>query len=488
MRRAGPSRAAVALLTAGCCLLTGCAGGSPDDPATPTRTKPGTGKPSTDPRPGDFNGDGYDDFTTVLTSRSKDRSRSEETLVVVYGSRDGLAPATAKRTSPGTEFAYFTSPLRTDLDDDGYTDLVVGRGRGDSRLTPLALFGGARGLGPATELTALPEGFRPLAAADFDGDGSTDLLDGGQGGTGDPAATGPGSGGLLLHGPFDREGTPKRQAALDLDQHGYATPTTATTGDFDADGRAEVVFTYAFDAEEDESAPDDLHTVGYYEGDEAGLVRDPAREPAITEAVETFDGPRTPATGDADGDGVDDLLLPTQLKAAPADMPAEGGALTILYGDRSGLGGGREKSVIEGEGGAKRRIDYGSSPATGDVNGDGRPDIVVNTPDFRRHDGKVTLLPGGPEGVPSAAGEQTVDTETPGLPGTPNPHHWNAFDHQPPLLDVNGDDHTDAVVFAPLYDQRKGAFLVLRGTDDGFTPPKTQLFTPDDVGVPLRLK
>ncbi|PSM41728.1 VCBS repeat-containing protein [Streptomyces dioscori] len=485
MRHAVSLRAAVALLAVGGCLLTGCGEGSP---ATPAPTKPSAGKPSNEPRPGDFNGDGYDDFATVLTSQSKDRSRSEENLVVVYGSRDGLAPATAQRTSPGTEFAYFTSPLRTDLDGDGYTDLVVGRGRADSRLTTLALFGGARGLGPATELTALPADFRPLAAADFDGDGSTDLLDGGQGGTGDPAATVPGSAGLLLHGPFDSKGTPKRQAALDLDQHGYATPTTATTGDFDADGKAEVVFTYSFDAEEDESAPEDLHTVGYYEGDEVGLARDPAREPAITEAVETFDGPRTPATGDADGDGVDDLLLPTQLKVAPADMPAKGGALTILYGDRSGLGAGREKSVIEGEDGAKRRTDYGSSPATGDVNGDGRPDIVVDTPDFRRHDGKVTLLPGGPGGVPSAAGEQTVDAGTDGLPGTPNPHYWNAFDHQPPLLDVNGDDHADAVVFAPLYEKRKGAFLVLRGTDDGFTPTKTQLFTPDEVGVPLRLK
>ncbi|MEV7137033.1 FG-GAP and VCBS repeat-containing protein [Streptomyces tauricus] len=498
MRRArggrGPRRpAAVALLATGCCLVagygvTGCGAGSPDRPAATAPTKPSAGKPAGNPRPGDFNGDGYDDFTTVLTSQSKDKARSEENLVVVYGSRDGLAPATARRTSPGTKYAYFTSPLRTDLDGDGYTDLVAGRGRGDSRLTTLAFFGGARGLGPATELTALPEGFRPLAAADFDGDGSTDLLDGGHGGKGYAFEAGAAADGLLLHGPFDREGTPKRRAPLDLDQQGYAAPSSATTGDFDADGKAEVVFTYDFDAEEDESAPEGLHMVGYYEGGRDGLVRDTTREPAIGEAVSTFDGPRTPATGDADGDGVDDLLLPTQLKVAPADMPAEGGALTILYGDRSGLGNGREKSVIEGEGGAKRRIDYGSSPAVGDIDGDGRPDIVVNTPDFRHHDGKVTLLPGGPGGVPSAAGEQTVDAETDGLPGTPNPHYWNAFGHQPPLLDVNGDDHADAVVFAPLYEKRKGAFLVLRGTANGFAPKKTQLFTPDDLGVPLRLK
>ncbi|KAA0916414.1 FG-GAP and VCBS repeat-containing protein, partial [Streptomyces apricus] len=445
------------------------------------------------PRPGDFNGDGYDDFATVVTSRSGDGARTTETLVVVHGSRDGLDPATARRTPAGGGGAYFTSLLRTDLDGDGFTDLVAGRGKGDTRLGALALFGGARGVKDATPL-AVPDDFRPLAAADFDGDGTVDLLDGGQAGTGGTDGTdaeGPGTGGLLLYGPFDRAGTPERRAALDLGQRGYASPASATTGDFDADGRAEVVLTYHFDAEEDEDAPADLHTVGYYEGagdGRDGLVRDTARERAVAGAVDTPDGPGTPAAGDADGDGVDDLLLPTRLPVAPADEPAAGGALTVLYGSRTGPGGGRGKSVITGEGGAARRTDFGSSPAVGDVNGDGRPDVVVNTPGFRRHDGRVTLLPGGPGGVPSATGEQSVDAATDGLPGTPNPHHWNAFDHRPPLLDVDGDDHADAVVFGPLYEKRKGAYLVLHGTDTGFAPSKAHLFTPSDLGVPLRQK
>ncbi|MFF3485051.1 FG-GAP and VCBS repeat-containing protein [Streptomyces sp. NPDC002701] len=473
---------AVALLTGGC-LLAGCngegsttAGRKTPSTGNPSAGRPSAGKPSEDPRPGDFNGDGHDDFATVVTSRSKDGSRAAEKLVVVYGSAGGLDPASAQRTAPGGKGLSFTSVLRTDLDGDGFTDLVAGRGEGDTRPGALALFGGARGLAAATEL-ALPAGFRPLAAADFDGDGATDLLDGGRGG----------SGGVLLLGPFDRAGTPERQIALELGQQGYASPVSATTGDFDADGKAEVVLTYAFDAEEDESAPEDAHLVAHYEGGPDGLVREPAREPAISEAVGTSDGPRTPAAGDADGDGIDDLLLPTQLEVAPADMPAAGGALTVLYGAESGLGGGREKSVIEGADGAKRRTDFGSSPAVGDVDGDGRPDVVVNTPGFRRHDGRVTLLRGGSGGVPSADGEQTVDAETDGLPGTPNPHRWNAFDHRPPLLDVDGDAHADAVVFAPLYEKRRGAFLVLRGTPKGFTPEQTQLLTPTALGVPLHL-
>ncbi|GHH54942.1 hypothetical protein FHS35_003952 [Streptomyces umbrinus] len=483
--RTGPAAVVVALVAS---LAVACGGdGSTDRPESGPK-RPAAGKPSDNPDPGDFNGDGYDDFATFVYSQSKDKKRYTETLAVVYGSSDGLNKASAQRTSAGGKGSGFVSaPLRTDLDSDGFTDLVVARGKAGTPLGTFALFGGARGLGKATEL-ALPDGFQPRAAADFDGDGSVDLLDGGHGGTGDPSATGPGSDGLLLYGPFDRTGTPKRRAALDLDQQGYATPESATTGDFDADGKAEVVFTYDFDAEEDESAPESLYMVGYYEGGTDGLVRDTSLEPRISKAVGTFEGPRTPAVGDADGDGVDDLLLPTQLTVAPADMPAEGGALTILYGAKSGLGSGRSESVIEGEGGEKRRIDFASSPAVGDVNGDGKPDVVVNTPGYRGHDGKVTLLPGGASGVPSADGEQTVDPLTDWLPGTPNPYKWNEFGHQPPLLDVDGDGRDDAVAFGPLWEKRAGAFLVLRGSGEGFGPGKVQLLTPGDLGVPLRLK
>jgi hypothetical protein len=452
----------------------------------------------------------------VVTSTSKDKKKYAVNLVVVYGSRSGLDTATAQRTSAGTgQNAMFRSPpLRTDLDGDGFTDLVGSRGTDGTARETFALFGGARGLSDARRLD-LPDGFRPMAAADFDGDGSVDLLDGGHGGSTYPDATEKGADGLLLYGPFDREGSPSRQAVLDLSQHGYATTASATTGDFDGDGRAEVVLTYSFDSDDDDNAPTDLHSVGVYEGDEQGLVRDTRQE----KAIEGLTVPDIPATGDADGDGLPDLLVHTQLTEPPT------GALTILYGAKSGLDTGRERTVIGGTGTAERYptdfssspsvgdvngdgrpdavvhapsfqrhadirhpLDFGSSPSVGDVNGDGRPDIVVNTPTFRGHDGKVTLLPGGSDGAQSLDGEQAIDAETDGLPGTPNPHYWNVFSHRPPLLDVDGDGHADAVVFGPLYEKRKGAYLVLRGTDHGFDSKNVRLFTPDDLGVPLRLK
>jgi len=479
----------------GCALLLAVAGCGANEPygggrsSRPATTRPAAGKPAEHSGPGDFNGDGYDDFVDVVRSKSRDGKKHTENLVVVYGSRAGLVTATARRTPAGTEpdAAFTSAPLRADLDGDGFTDLVGSRGTGGTARETFALFGGAHGLSTARRLD-LPAGFRPLAAADFDGDGSVDLLDGGHGGhsgSGNPSATGKGSDGLLLYGPFDREGTPARQAVLDLGQHGYVTPATATTGDFDGDGRAEVVFTYSLDFEQDESdveegkgPPSDLHSIGVYEGGEQGLVRDTRQEKVIDGLTE----PGVPDTGDADGDGLPDLLVHTKLTKVPT------GALTILYGAKSGLDTGRERTVIGSTGAAGwDSTGFGSSPAVGDVNGDGRPDVVVNTPTFRGHDGKVTLLPGGADGTQSPDGEQGIDSKTDGLPGTPNPYGWNAFNHRPPLLDVDGDGHMDAVVFGPLYEKRKGAYLVLRGTDDGFAPKETRLFTPDDIGVPLRL-
>ncbi|MGW1030150.1 FG-GAP and VCBS repeat-containing protein [Streptomyces sp. NPDC002577] len=493
-RRAGERgrgrRCAVAVAVCYAIALTACSGGGDGGSSEGTAQKPnGTpppGKPAADPDPGDFNGDGYDDYAHVVTAASRDRKRTKSTLVVVYGSRKGLNPDWAVRTpaGSGSDASFATPLLRADLDGDGFTDLVGSRGPSAGtaqQQQTFVMYGGARGLSAPRALD-VPQDVRPLAVADFDGDGSADLLDAGSGGSGPPQGGTPAGTGRLLYGPFGRSGKPQRTADLDLGQHGYASPATATTGDFDADGRAEVVLTYSFDAEEDESAPADLRTVAYYEGAEYGLTPDIPLEARITDAVSSSDGPRGPATGDADGDGTDDLLLPTQLPTSPAE--GGGGALTILYGAESGLGTGRKATVIGGE----RQASFGTSPAVGDVNGDDRPDVVVNTPTFRRHDGQVTLLPGGSAGVPSAEGEHSVDAQTEGLPGTPNPAPWNAFDHEPPLLDVDGDGRSDVIVFLPLYEKRRGAFLVLRGTGEGIDPREAQLFTPADIGTPLRLK
>lgn len=491
--RTAPNRRTVLRRTALCTALllavTGCGLGSGDGSDTPSQgSRPPAGEKSAHPSPGDFNGDGFDDLATVVTAESKDRDRSRSTLVVVYGSEEGLDPDWAARTGSAidgpTAYSWITGPLlRTDLDGDGFTDLVTSRGD-DKKTQPIVLRGGPRGLSEAQPLD-VPQDFRPLAAGDFDGDGSVDLVDGGLGGSGPPRSELRDVAASLQYGPFDTDGKPARSAPIPgLDQHGYATPDSATAADFDDDGRDDIVFTYSFDDEEDDSAPAGLTSVAHYRGTRQGLVRDTRPEPVLVRVLSGDDGARTPSTGDADGDGITDLLTPADIPAHPQDAPQEGGALAVLYGAKSGLDTGRKATTITGG----RKADFGTSPAVGDVNGDRRPDVVVSTPSFRRKDGRITLLPGAASGTPATGGEQRVDAETEGLPGTPNPHYWNAFQHQPPLLDVNGDAHADVVVYGPLYNKRTGQFIVLPGTDKGLAPQQAQGFTPKDLGIHIPLK
>ncbi|MFI8851426.1 FG-GAP and VCBS repeat-containing protein [Streptomyces sp. 891-h] len=480
--------AAVAAASAFCVLtpgLTGCgaSGGSPGGPDSSSGPVSGTRPPAGQaaegedgPDSGDFNGDGHDDYATVVRSEARGGNRGGETLLVVYGSRKGLNHAWTTRAR-GT-FSY--APLRTDLNGDGFTDLVGGRARGTGTET-FAMFGGPRGLTGPRALD-VPRGFGPKAAGDFDGDGKTDLFDAGGGAGGG----GGGRSARIVHGPFDPAGKPSHEHArepvsLDLSQHGYTHPEGVAAGDFDADGRTDLVLTYGYDAEEDETAPDDLTPVAYYRGTRRGLSRERGVEPALREALAGGeDGPRTPSTGDVDGDGTYDLLMPLAVPTSYEEEKAgKGGGVGVLFGARSGLGTGKRTLRITGG----RDSSFGDSPAVGEVNGDHRPDIVVNTPDFRRHDGLVTLLPGGPGG-PSAKGAQEIDVTAEGLPGTPNSHRWNRFTARPPLLDTNGDGHDDVLVFVPLYDARKGAFLEIPGTGNGFAPARARRLTPSDIGLP----
>ncbi|MFE9252940.1 FG-GAP repeat domain-containing protein [Streptomyces sp. NPDC007088] len=437
-----------------CCglLLTGCGGGGGRDGdggegdgrgGGPARPAPGAAHHP--PDPADLNGDGRAD--AVLSDG--------HTAVVLWGADDGLDP---RRT---TRVEATAQPLRADVDGDGFTDLVATTGLAGKERT-LLLRGGPRGLGRPQRLRT-PPGFVPGAAGDFDGDGAVDLFDGGRGGRGDKGAAPGRAGGRLLRGPFSGL-APASAHRLDLGQHGYSSPSSVAAGDFDGDGRTDLVLGYAYDAQEDESAPGDLTPVRYERGGPDGPRRDRAAEARLIRAAGSAEGGFAASAGDVDGDRAADLLV-------PGAGPDGRGRLTVLRGGPGGPGTGRPATrVLEG-----RQRYFGATALAGRIDGDERPDLVLGTPDARRHDGLVTVTTAG-------GGRQRLTALDDWMPGRPNKAHWNEF--QPlALLDTDGDHHDDLLALAPRHDGGKGVYVLLRGTEDGLSTGHVRHFAPREIGL-----
>ncbi|WP_413809742.1 FG-GAP-like repeat-containing protein [Streptomyces sp. OE57] len=482
---------------------------------------------------GDFNGDGYDDFATAIRPTSASRGPLPARLAVVYGGAHGLDPR-HRLVVDGAEDDYVGPLLRTDLDRDGFTDLVTARFRHRHGSPPRAertgetvvLRGGPRGLAAPRPLGGGAAGLLALAVGDFDGDGAADLLasaaddwgDGWDDGRGDRrGGRGVGRSAVrVLYGPFGAKAHPARTAPLPTgptERPRRGAPATATAGDFNGDHRTDVVLTYRYglgqadQPELGDTAPLDT-PVAHYRGGPRGLVRDKRPEARLAHALGTEDGPREPAAGDADHDGVDDLLAPGQGTLGPGRHRGSG-RLTVVHGAKSGLGRGRADLTVDQSapgmpGDARRGDGFGGSPAVGDITGDGRPDLVVATPEKNNGNGRLTLLPGsrhgrGGEYAPDPAkspyrghggehrGEQSLDLDTPGVPGRHTPYGFDAFAPQPPLLDVDGDGHEDVVAAAPGYGRgRTGGFWIFRGTDRGLSTRDVRRFTPADLGIRFR--
>ncbi|EXU64274.1 hypothetical protein Z951_31585 [Streptomyces sp. PRh5] len=547
----------VAAVAVSVLLLAGCSEGGhegrrPVEGATEGATKGAAGASL-----GDFNGDGYDDFATAIRPTSASRGPLPARLAVVYGGAHGLDPR-HRLVVDGAEDDYVGPLLRTDLDRDGFTDLVTARFRygGSPRAErtgeTVVLRGGPRGLAAPRPLGGGAAGFLALAVGDFDGDGAADLLasaaDGEGDGGGDARGEGEGDGGgdaqgdgqghgrgdgqgdargvvRVLYGPFGTKAHPARTAPLPTgptDRPRRGAPATATAGDFNGDHRTDVVLTYRYGlGQADQPEPGDtapLDTpVAHYRGGPKGLVRDKRPEARLAHALGTEDGPREPAAGDADHDGIDDLLAPGQGTLGPGRHRGSG-RLTVVHGAKSGLGRGRADLTVDQSGpgmpGDARRGDgFGGSPAVGDITGDGRPDLVVATPEKHNGNGRLTLLPGSrhghggeyapdPDKSPQSpqsprnphrqhgrgpGREQSLDLDTPGVPGRHTPYGFDAFAPQPPLLDVDGDGHDDVIAAAPGYGHgRTGGFWIFRGTGHGLSTRDVRRFTPADLGIRFR--
>ncbi|MBB6118081.1 VCBS repeat-containing protein [Nocardiopsis algeriensis] len=171
--------------------------------------------------PDDVNGDGFADL--LFMSRYDPDAEDGEgapRLVIVYGSSDGPDPATRTVWPPDSVRPASVSPTgggagTADLDGDGFADIPVGGS------PPGILWGGPTGPDPGADPTLLDlpaqaEGeYEPAASevGDFDGDGAADVVLAEV----DEWGVEQGTRLTVLHGPFDRDGTPQRSARRTLE-------------------------------------------------------------------------------------------------------------------------------------------------------------------------------------------------------------------------------------------------------------------------------
>jgi hypothetical protein len=347
---------------------------------------------------GDFNGDGFDDLAIGVPG---DNTGAVDTgaVVVLYGSAAGLTPVPTvfqqgRGGVPNARAAgdAFGDALSAgDVNADGFDDLAIGvpgenyLGRVDSGLVHVlpGSAGGLTGVGSwffgqdtAGGLVEPNDQFgKVLAMGRFNADALLDVVvgvpneDGGAGAINVLYVTRP-----RPHQYFT-QGTIGLSAAVANDKLGSAL----AVGDFDDDGRDDVAIGAPGEdtgAIVDHGAVQVMYSNGLGLGTARALL---VLQSAFGDWPETGDQfGFSVASGDFDGDGVDDLAIGTPFE--DVGFAIDGGAVDVIYGRLGGLNFARTLHLTQ-SGGSETGDHYGAALGVLDFDGDGLEDLVIGIPD-----------------------------------------------------------------------------------------------------------
>ncbi|WP_225839544.1 FG-GAP and VCBS repeat-containing protein [Streptomyces sp. NK08204] len=430
----------------------------------------------------DFDGDGYQDVAVAAPGAKVGGHAWAGYITISYGSAHGIDPArttVVTQDTPGVPGAsgdnhvFGYAMISRDLDGDGLTDLaVVSRGyRPEDNVqgSVIVLWGRKTGIsGRGAVRISAPANAQvgdDITAGDFDGDGHADLFMG----NGEDYDYHD-----VLYGPIGRDGVPAREQQVKVYSTDNVINSTAA-GDFNGDGIEDLATFYVYEN----------HAEGgkLWLGTKTGLSTVPQR---LTSAAGT-------AVADFDRDGYADLATRIFPNGDTEGTEEDPGTVKIYYGSPSGPSQTRTQTVTQNTAGVpgtnEKGDQFGGRLNTGDVNGDGYPDLAVGVPGeaigSKAKAGAVVLLKGGRGGL-TGQGAQAVHQDTTGVPGVAE--SGDVFGGSVRLLDVTGDGKADLVVGAPGENLGSvvngGAVWLLRGAASGVTAWKSVAENPTDIGAP----
>lgn len=440
-------------------------------------------------KPYDVDGDGFVDLAVGAPYLDVAGEELAGGLAVLKASASGLGSTAQLFTaeSPGVAGApHFEESLGDavasgDFDGDGYADLAIGRPVAyrptEAAGAVAVLYGSAKGLTSARWLELLSPGGpqadtgfgQSLVAADFDGDGRSDLAVGwgeylADGGSGTVVVFAGSASGLAQDRNVVRNAAPTSAGGLDED-----FGSALAVGDLDADGRPDLVV-----SSEREGPDGSTGVVSACYGSSDGvtsctpLVVDDRLGEGFVLAVGNVSGTARPEVVAGVGrydDKRGGVVETYSLSGARASTTV---SRTELSQASKGVRGSAEKGD-----------EFGSDVVLGDLDRDGYDDLVVGAPGEDADRGRVTVVYGGAEGYRTSGG-MIYDQDTKGVPGKAEKR--DRFGLSLSLLDHDADGHLDLTVGAPNEDGGDGAVTTVRGSGSAFTTKGARTFTLADLG------
>ncbi|WP_060887568.1 FG-GAP repeat protein [Streptomyces caniscabiei] len=430
----------------------------------------------------DFNGDGYTDIAVGMPDATVNGKAKAGYVSVIYGGSESPYQSSgvisqAEAGIPGTPEAgdlFGSSVSPVDVNGDGVFELLVGAS-GESLTsdqfkdegTITVLDGSAWNIKGTTVARGTSEYSsigRTVTTGDYDGDGDTDLVYGENGE----------EHGSVRFRPGPLTADPVTTTRVSRYSMGGSTRDLAT-GDFDGDGRDDLATTWR-----------GLEDSGTF------ITRWDDQDKPVQWWFDADYGSAL-AAADVDRDGTDDLAVglvqPNPELETTHCQDRLGGAVLLLKGSKTAQFGSESKCVTQSSpevgGTAEDGDDFGAALAAGDLNGDGRPELVAGVPGEDvgtvADAGGYVVLNGTDQGL---RGGLARSQSTPNMPGAAEA--GDRFGAQVAVGDYNRDGLRDTAVSAPGENAGEprsgGVWFVPTSTEE--TYPQGKSLTPFGFALP----